>query len=264
MVITLLAILIIGQTILLAIAYHKLSKAIQTARHEGKDNSSNVIRQIEGLIAVHAEVRPAHALPKSRGWAASPDFLAALIRLVHDKNPTTVLECSSGFSTIVLAACIRNRGNGKVYSLEHDAIFASKTRRLLELHELTDWAEVIDAPLVAKKINGWVGKWYNLDNLPPDFKTDLLVVDGPPQSTAELARYPAVPALHKYLKPSSIIILDDANREEEISIVKRWINERTDLVKLDSEECEKGCAILQLNITNPISDDLMPDALILK
>lgn len=247
MLITFLVILNFGQIALLAIVYHKLSKAVQTVRHEDVQNSSNVIRQIEGLMAVHTEVRPIHALPKSRGWAASPDFLATLIRLVHNKKPTTILECSSGFSTIVLAACMRNLGRGKVFSLENDAIFASKTRQLLILHELTDWAEVIDAPLVKQNIDGWTGTWYKLDNLPRNFKTDLLVIDGPPQSTAELARYPAIPILHKHLNPNSFIVLDDANRDGEIAIVNRWLNECTDLTKLDADDCEKGCAILQLN-----------------
>ena len=92
----------------------------------------------------------------------------------------------------------------------------------------------------------WSGKWYKLDNLPNEIEADLLVIDGPPQNTAELARYPALPLLHKHLNKNSFIILDDAHRDGEIEIVKRWLIERTNLIKLDADDCEKGCVILQL------------------
>ena len=51
----------------------------------------------------------------------------------------------------------------------------------------------------------------------------MLVIDGPPRTTQFLARYPAVPLLHKYFADKALILLDDANREDEVIIVGKWI-----------------------------------------
>jgi predicted O-methyltransferase YrrM len=234
----------VGLTALLLLIYHKLSKAIQISRHESVQTGSNAISQVEGLLAVYAEVSPTRALPKSRGWAASPDFLAVLIRLVHERKPLTVLECSSGFSTLVLAASLRNLGRGMVLSLEHDPIFADKTRQLLALHGLSEWATVVDAPLVSCELDDWKGIWYDTQLLQANLVVDMLVIDGPPQFTGHLARYPAFPVLRKYLHDKSVLVLDDADRAPEVESVKKWILSNHKLTRINDFQCEKGCVIL--------------------
>lgn len=232
------------QVALLFLVYHKLSKAVQTLRHESVQSATNVFNQVEGLIAVYAEVRPTRALPKSRGWAASPDFLAVLIRLVQERQPMTVLECSSGFSTVVLAAALRNLGRGKVISLEHDPIFAEKTRLLLMLHGLSSWAQVVDAPLVTQNITGWSGHWYSTQNLESDLRVDMLVIDGPPHTTAPLARYPALPNLYGRLAQNSVIVLDDSDRPDELTAVNRWLGDYQEMSLSNNFPCEKGCTVI--------------------
>lgn len=232
------------QAALLFLFYHKLSKATQTLRHESIQTGNNVISQVEGLMAVYAEVSPTRALPKSRGWAASPDFLAVLIRLVHERQPMIVLECSSGFSTLVLAAALRNLGRGKVFSLEHDPIFAEKTSQLLMLHGLSDWAQVVDAPLVTQNITAWSGHWYSTQNLNSDLRVDMLVIDGPPHTTAPLARYPALPILYGRLAQTSVIVLDDSDRTDELTAVNRWLGDYKDMSLSNNFPCEKGCAVI--------------------
>lgn len=240
-----LLILLIVQITVLGVVYHKLTSAIQALRHQGVKNSDNVISQVEALLSLHAELRPTRALPKSRGWTASPDLLAQLVRLTHERRPVTVLECSSGFSTLVLAACVRNTGKGSVISLEHDPVFAEKTRELLRVHGLTEWANVIDAPLVPLTLVGWEGSWYSTGHLPSNLSVDMLVVDGPPHDTSKLARFPAVPMLARYFSANAVVVLDDALREGEAIAVERWLSSNSKLQKVHAELCEKGCAILE-------------------
>lgn len=224
--------------------YHKLSSALQHIRHEAARHASNVIAQVEALLSIHAELRPQHALPKSRGWAASPDFLAVLISLANDRRPCTVLECSSGYSTLVLAAVMRNQGKGHVYSLEHDEAFAEHTRRSLAIHGLADWATVLSAPLIPCEIDDWTGRWCDLSGLPADLAADMLVVDGPPQHSGAKARYPAIPCLQRVLSSGSVIALDDAAREDEEQIVALWLARYPKLSSLRAPSCEKGCSLL--------------------
>lgn len=230
---------------LLWLVYEKLTRALQDLRREIRRHSDNTIMQLESLMSVHAEIQPMHLLPRSRDWAASPDFLAVLIGLAHRRRPEIVVECSSGYSTLVLAATLRNLGKGRVMSLEHEPEYARKTREMLELHGLTDWATVIDAPLVPLSIDDWSGRWYDTSGLPQTKIIDMLVIDGPPSGTGALARYPAVPHLYARLNADAVIVLDDADRVDETRAAAQWTSQHPGLQILSTLPCEKGCLTLQ-------------------
>lgn len=238
-------ILIAAHAVLLYLVYERLSRAVQEVRREVRRRSDNTITQLEALLSVHAEIQPAHVLPRSRDWAASPDFLAVLIGLAHSRRPELVVECSSGYSTLVLAATLRNIGKGRVMSLEHDPEYACKTRDMLELHGLSDWAEVIDAPLVQLSLDGWSGSWYETAGLPQRATIDMLVIDGPPNGTGVLARYPAVPHLYANLSAGAVIVLDDSDRVDETRAAEQWRKRYPSLQTLATPVCEKGCLVLQ-------------------
>lgn len=226
--------------------YHKLSGALDRLDKRSAPQADNVIAQVEALLALYAELRPGHGLPPMRGWAASPDFLRVLTQLVGERRPSVVVECSSGVSTLVVASCLKRLGGGRVFSLEHDPVYAEKTRALLRLHGLDAVAEVVDAPLVDLELPGWSGKWYDHSRLPESAAIDLLVVDGPPWFSAERARYPALPALRRRLAPDARIVLDDADRAAEKAIVAQWLDETPGMSRLDVAQCEKGCVLLGL------------------
>ncbi len=58
-----------------------------------------------------------------------------------------------------------------------------------------------------------------LTNLQP---RDVLFIDGPPNTTGLLARYPALPMLMDRLSPGAVIVLDDAARMMEQAAIRRW------------------------------------------
>ncbi len=181
-------------------------------------------------------------LPPLRGWAASPDFLYAIARHARRVQPAVIVECSSGSSTVTLARCCQLNGKGHVYSLEHEPYYARQTRAELQIQGLSEWATVVDAPLV--KRDAVPQPWYDTLGLPASLKgrVDMLVIDGPPASTAPQARYPAVPVLWDSLSPEVHIFLDDADRPEEKEAVKRWVAAHG--LKEAKIPCEKGCTVL--------------------
>lgn len=229
-----------------ALGYRDLRRRIHLAELAAQDRSDRLFRQVEGLLALYSVVGERATLPRSRGWAASPDFLQVLIGQVGDHGPRVVVECSSGLSTVVAAALCRNRGDGKVYSLEHDPVYAEKTRRLLAARGLDQWAQVIDAPLVPTTVDDWSGQWYDLSRLPQDIRAGLLVVDGPPSTLSPLARYPALPLLRSRLAPGARVVLDDADRDDEREIVRRWLRSERGARTEAVDDCEKGCAVVAL------------------
>ena len=224
--------------------YHKLSFAIDRISKQNDKLADNTISQIESLLALYAELNPIHGLLPTRGWVASPDFLRYLTQFAIERKPKVVVECSSGMSTLVLAASLKRQGHGKVFSLEHDPLFAEKTRQLIDQHELTDWARVIDAPLTSVEVEGWSGDWYDTSGLPADISIDMLVVDGPPADTAPMARFPALPRFAPFMSSTGIVVLDDAVRSDEQQIVERWQKNYGDYHTLSYLKAEKGIVVL--------------------
>lgn len=246
-VLTLLSLALLLAILLLAAwSLHKVRAAhllLFELRDEVRRDAGQHFRQLEALQGLYVELQLDKSLPPTRGWAASPDFLIELARHAREARPATVVECSSGTSTVVLARTLQLNGRGKVYSLEHDPHYAQQTRELLARHGLADWAVVLDAPLEPIALGNASYQWYRAAVLPALPAIDMLVIDGPPQAIGRLARYPAGPVLLPRLAPGGALFLDDAARPDEQEAVQRWLAEFTDL-RADTRPCEKGCAVL--------------------
>ena len=206
-------------------------------------------RQSEALTSLYWELKPQSALPPTRGWAGSPDFLREVARYALDSKPINVIECSSGVSTLILALCLQKNGAGHIFSLEHSPEYAEATRKLLARHGVGEWATVIDAPLIETTTDLGTQPWYDLSGLKVD-EADLIVIDGPPMDTAPLARYPAGPKLLPKLRPGGKLFLDDSSRPEERKITARWA-EKNPRISIQNLPCEKGLATVYWK-TNPL------------
>jgi predicted O-methyltransferase YrrM len=206
-------------------------------------------KQVDRLIALHASFDFRGLLPPSRHWAASPDLLALLARLVAETRSVTVVECGSGTSTIVIAYALERLAlpNSKVYALEHDEYYRDVTKRAIADHGIQKWAEVVDAPLIDVTVSDEIFQWYDLNALSSEIDAiDILLVDGPPDRTGPMARYPALPLLRNWLHDRSVVILDDLVRESERKVLERWAAEFPE-ASIDKLPLEKGCALLRLS-----------------
>lgn len=159
-------------------------------------------------------------------WAISAHFLEHLVREIYLRKPNLIVECGSGTSTLVSAACLKDIGKGKIISFDHEDYYALKTRNLLKVEGLENIASVITAPIKEINIADRNWKWYGaeIDKIISE-KIDILVVDGPPGKLQPLSRYPAVLVLKEYLADDILIMLDDGNREDEEKIAKAWAEE---------------------------------------
>lgn len=198
-------------------------------------------RQTEALLSLFSFIRPRLPMPQMRGWAISPDFANYLITTIMQERPKMILEVGSGVSTVVMAYRLEMLGSGYIVSLEHDEKCAQNTQRLLEEHQLDKFARVVLAPLIPVTINARQWLWYDLSKLPTDTLYDMLVIDGPPVTTQSHARYPALPLMRALMRDSAVILLDDAEREQEREILAMWTREFTDLT-VSRLAAEKGAA----------------------
>lgn len=221
--------------------------------YRGNDVVSRVVQQLESTIGLYALVGPRLILPPSRGWAASPDFLAVIFNEVLSRlAPPTVFECGTGLSTLVTAYALeRRQDNGSLLSLEHDPKHAERVSHDLYLHALPG-VELVTAPLVWMELHskeqqnegGNDSLWYDTSLFDPPSNIDLLIVDGPPGRSSLDARYPALPILSQNLAPDAVILLDDAQRGDESRIAQRWAEELGPCT-LDWLKTEKGTAVLR-------------------
>jgi len=204
----------------------------------------NIYRQLEALSSITALLPLRHPLPPMRGWAISPDFGCLLIAEILARKPRTVLELGSGVSTLLIAYCLEKVGHGRAISFDHDVNFSEKTRDTIRAHQLGNIAEVVHAPLKAVRLNAGNWDWYDTARIDPDIKIDMLVIDGPPGQIQDISRYPALPLLHTYFSDEIIILLDDAARADEKSIIAMWTREFPGF-EHEYIPAEKGAAILR-------------------
>lgn len=189
---------------------------------ELKSEFGDVYRQVESLAMLYRIFDGRPALPHLRGWAVSPDLAVDLIDLVRAQGVRTVLELGSGASTVLLALAVQSTGSGHVVSIDHDKDYTEQTRRMLEAHDLSQWATVVHAPLVAQEVDGETFRWYDLTGVSIPADIEFLFVDGPPEATGPRSRYPALPLLVNHLADDAVIILDDGRRADEQAIAAAW------------------------------------------
>jgi predicted O-methyltransferase YrrM len=156
--------------------------------------------------------------------AMTPAGLAAVCAEVTGRQCRRIVECGSGFSTLVLARFLHTRG-GRLVSLEHDQTWATRVRGELAAAGLAEIARVVLAPLEPHPLTCEGLRWYAqraLRSLPQ--RIDLLLVDGPPafEPEFELSRYPALPVLVERLAPDATVILDDIDRPGERRTLDGW------------------------------------------
>lgn len=209
-----------------------------------RERSDALLRQVEAMINLHRLIEVRGDVPHSRGWALSPDALLTVAAIVLAHKPGCVVECGSGTSSVWLGYAAEAAGGGtRVVSLEHDPGFAEATRRRLREHGLDAYVEVRDAELAAVDLHEKSWSWYDPRMWSTLSEVDLLLVDGPPEGTQKLARYPAVPLLHQRLTAGAYIMLDDTRRPDEQEIIRRWLDEFPDLTVTDLGH-EKGAVLL--------------------
>jgi predicted O-methyltransferase YrrM len=233
--------------LLMALTLHKVRRVHQNCfdlldhARATRTEVESLFSQLQSLTQLDRTLALPQGLPPMRGWAGSPDFLLFAARHVLTHKPAVAVECGSGVSTVVLARCMQMVGRGRVYSLEHEAIYAGKTRELLREHGLEAWAEVIEAPLT---VAAGSTPWYDDSKCPASLRDiDLLVVDGPPDHIARMARYPALPRLLPRMAPQFTVIVDDAARPDETEMVTRWTQEIPG-IQSSTATAEKGLAVV--------------------
>ncbi len=183
-------------------------------------------------------------LPFTQNWSAEEDFIGIITDSCLANKPLTIVECSSGLTTLVLARCCQLNQQGHVFSLENGSEYVAKTTSELEQLGLSSQASILHAPLQEADIDGNSYQWYDSQKLSALVEPiDMLVIDGPPGFIQKQSRYPALPLLISRLAANAVVFLDDAARDDEQKIVERWL-QKYPAFEHRYLETGRGCSML--------------------
>ncbi len=234
----------------------KLEQLEKTLFQAGKDNAGKTTRdlitvqnrlyaQLESLSWLQRRLTIKGQLPPLRGWATSPDVLLRLHTHIMATRPKVVVEFGSGASTLVIADALRQNGDGKLISIEHNDYYGAQSLATLQAERLEGWVDLRIGDLEAwedEHLNPddaeKPSRWYPVSLLEGVEQVDLLWVDGPPGATCLFSRYPALPALADKLSPAAEVWMDDTIRQEEKDICERWAEDHG--FELEYYPLEKG------------------------
>lgn len=223
-------------TVFLLIAHY------QRASEEDRVQQTQDMQDLQFIQSALSLKRP---LPYFTRWSSSPALAAQLIGLVRVFQPARILELGSGVSTVVMAMALREQGSGQLTSVDHDPVYAEKTRRELDAQDLKDWAVVHEARLAPTDTPRGSVPWYDITSINDLDQIDLLVIDGPPRKTCADARLPAFELLRSRLAPGAIVVLDDTDRIDEATSVSCWMNAARDRGERIIP-CRKGITVVQM------------------
>ena len=183
--------------------------------------------QVQAIHSIYSFITPRFPLPSMSRWTAYPDLAKTIVHECMMNKPGLVVELGSGISTLITAYALEQHGEvgAQVISLDHNEEYTQKTKNLIKSNKLESNAQVIYSPLEPRQIGDKIYNWYSLEGLTTKINIDLLIVDGPPVKTNQLARYPALPSLISRLSKDCVIILDDAARKSEQQTVSQWMHE---------------------------------------
>ncbi|MES4787335.1 MAG: hypothetical protein C4294_17745, partial [Nitrospiraceae bacterium] len=162
--------------------------------------------------------------PSNNGWTLAIDALRFLMSLVNHLRPRHILEFGSGLSTLVLArACTRLQPRCCISSVDHDPEFGpAATRGLTDQRKADCRVRFQLAPLVVRDCGGKLLPLYHIrpEQFASQRPVDLVLIDGPPivLGGREGMLYQAM----DFARRGTLLVLDDADRIEELTILSRW------------------------------------------
>lgn len=186
------------------------------ALREGKDGLETFAKLVEGRDA----------------WPMSAAGLHAAYHRAREADGD-VLECGSGFSTLVLGLALAGTER-RVHSFEHDPIHWNRTAEMLQRHEIGN-VDLHYAPLEPFE-DGTA--WYGVDGMDLPETFGLALIDGPPHA---YGRHNVLDVLGDRLCDATLVI-DDAMREKRL--IASMEGHAAELVK-----CDKPFAIAR-----PVAD----------
>lgn len=219
----------------------KLKAVEKTLKASLRQEISNSVSQIESYLNLQSYLQTGKIQPRLHGWAVSPDFALLVVEILEHQEFDAVIEFGSGASTVFIAqALAREKLERKgaacsvQVAVEHLEEYRQKTLLLLAKAGLQERVKLLHAPLASTTVaSGELYSYYEFSETAALLAEKLsgivkprifAIVDGPPETTGPLARYPALELLLNAVPHQEMtLLLDDYQRPSEQEVAKRWL-----------------------------------------
>jgi hypothetical protein len=153
-------------------------------------------------------------------WVLHGESMLYMWDVLMERQPRTLLELGAGWSSLMLgkyAQFVEQRTGHRVSvsSVEHQLEWAQGAERLLRMHDLDRYVEVMVCPLMQDREDGHV---YDLACLGRS-RFEFVLIDGPPVAVGRLGTLPMV---FPHVASRCIVFLDDAQRTAEADAIVAW------------------------------------------
>lgn len=96
-------------------------------------------------------------------WSTSAMKPSAIVKLINEvviNERKSVIEFGSGVSTVYIAAILKQKKEGVLYSVEHDKNWIEVVRKIIDSEGLSEFVEFVYAPLQRSKYSINELNWY--------------------------------------------------------------------------------------------------------
>lgn len=205
-------------------------------RHSAQDS----VQLVEALMMLLPKApRQESLMPATGGFAMDARSLLHLATLVEEQKPRKILELGGGTSTIWLGYLTQELGT-EIMSVDHLDEYLKRTVGYVQRHDFSDRIDCRLAELEERQVGERAYWWYSLQALDDVSDIDMLLVDGPPQSTGKRARFPALPLLRERLNREAVVVLDDHHRKDEQMVLADWLGLFEEFVHVDKSVSRLG------------------------
>ena len=249
-------------------------QGLQQLRQQIKADVTNATSQIEAYLNLHSMLSGGFELPPMHGWPVSPDFALLLVRQVQHNHYDLIIEFGSGTSTVLIAEALRKKTphasrQSRYVVFEHLESYFDQTHAQLKQRQLDPVLQLHLTPLESyEATDGHIYPYYDCNSVLVRCASDLtqgsrvlVLVDGPPASTGEHARWPAFEVVTAALASVNIdlridFLLDDYIRQDEKEVANSW-----EQIAIDKSwayvatryRLEKDAYLMQLQIPSNLS-----------
>jgi hypothetical protein len=200
--------------------------------------------QLQAALGLYTTLQPKQPLFQLRTWGLGPDTAARYAYQIAMQRPEVIVELGSGTSTVISGRVLQKSGTGRVIALDDDQKWTKNSREMIELHGLSDVAEVRHAPLQDIEFQGRRKPYYDLTALDDIDRIDMLLVDGPHDKGDKLARLPGLYLLADRLSEHATVFVDDTVRPNWRLAALQWAKENGFSVT-EPNQNEHGLLLLQ-------------------
>jgi len=232
--------MIIGALSIIFFCYFVLTSRLAYLIYQRQLKHDHDYDQMEYLLSIHSAINTGNIIPKTRGYAGSPDFIMTILLKILETTPRNIIETGSGSSSLLISEFLTNKG----LSTDHIALEDQKKYYDGYYNRLaSNKSKIIYAPLKTYQIDQQSYEWYDITGLDQLEYIDLLVIDGPAKKNGKNIRQDALTILNTILHVSPrMIIIDDTQRTADHDMAMEWAADFH--YNYEKLPLEKGCIIL--------------------